>query len=361
MSDNFDYDGLSQTAKSLSIDSFDSLANKIRGKKVCLFLGAGFSKAWDDKYPLSDDVFSISAEEASENHSSYGFLSLFEELNLKWHPESVDKKLRASVFKNFKFNLDIYRRYPSLLPSYLDKQTLDFFEKQVKLFIKSKFSTLLPSSELSLSRRGSSRVHKSNMVRFFKGLDKLTTGLDVITTNYDIVIDKILKEAIPNKTLVRGFPVHYNNVVQCPKKGGVGLYKLNGGFEVVPQGETFKIDYDSLNSKDICPNIILPSNEQDYGDKYFKSVFLKSSSQLRMADMLIFIGYSFPSEDHIIQFLLKTFMDSENKEKEALIVSRSEKSAIECHSRASVIFSELNDVGGVYYFKGSFLDMCKNV
>lgn len=37
MSDNFDYDGLSQTAKSLSIDSFDSLANKIRGKKVCLF------------------------------------------------------------------------------------------------------------------------------------------------------------------------------------------------------------------------------------------------------------------------------------------------------------------------------------
>lgn len=78
MSDNFDYDGLSQTAKSLSIDSFESLANKIRGKKVCLFLGAGFSKAWDDKYPLSDDVFSISAEEASENHSSYGFLSLFE-------------------------------------------------------------------------------------------------------------------------------------------------------------------------------------------------------------------------------------------------------------------------------------------
>ncbi|MBJ5867294.1 SIR2 family protein [Salmonella enterica subsp. enterica serovar Derby] len=361
MSDNFDYDGLSQKTKSLCIDSFDGLANKIRGKKICLFLGAGFSKAWDDKYPLSDDVFSISEEEALKNYNSYGFLSLFEELNLKWHPESVDKKLRASVFKSFKFNLDIYRRYPSLLPSYLDKQTLDFFEKQVKLFIKNKFSILLPPSELSLSSKGSRKVHKNHMVDFFKKLNDITAGLDVITTNYDIVIDKILKQAVPNKTLVRGFPVHYNNVVQCPKRGGVGLYKLNGGFEVVSQGDTFKIDYDSLNVKDVCPNIILPSNEQDYGDKYFKSVFLKSSSQLRMADMIIFIGYSFPSEDHIIQFLLKTFMDAENNEKEALIVSRSETSAIECHSRASEVFSELNDVGGVYYYKGSFLDMCKDV
>ncbi|RWT75295.1 hypothetical protein, partial [Citrobacter freundii] len=93
-------------------------------------------------------------------------------------------------------------------------------------------------------------------------------------------------------------------------------------------------------------------------DKYFKNAFVKSSSQLRQADVLIFIGYSFPEEDYIIQFLLKSFLDADNKEKETIIVSRNEKSALECHERACKLFTELNDKSGLYYYKGSFLELC---
>ncbi|MDU7744720.1 MAG: hypothetical protein E7K12_23635 [Citrobacter sp.] len=81
-------------------------------------------------------------------------------------------------------------------------------------------------------------------------------------------------------------------------------------------------------------------------------------SQLRQADVLIFIGYSFPEEDYIIQFLLKSFLDADNKEKETIIVSRNEKSALECHERACKLFTELNDKSGLYYYKGSFLELC---
>lgn len=357
MSSQFDYDGLNQKAQNLGLESYEELALKTKNKRVCLFLGAGFSKAWDDDYPLSDDVFSITETEAAGACDEYGFFSLFEGMNFKWGSESTDKRERASVFKSFKHTMDIYRRYPSLLPSHLDKQTLDIFEHQIKLFIKNKFTRSLPSSECHLLTKGTLKKSKNQIINFFKKLNE-STSIDIITTNYDIVIDKVLKKAFPEKTILRGFPVHINNELQCPKKGGIGLYKLNGGFEVIEHGETFSIDYNSLTNDKIPPNIILPSNEQDYSNKYFKNAFIKSSGQLRHADILIFVGYSFPEEDYIIQFLLKTFLDSEHNEKETVIVSRSEEDAIECHERACNVFRELNEKSGLYYFKGSFLDLC---
>ena len=350
---DFDYDGVAQEGNSLGIESFDDLHRKLDDKKICVFLGAGFSKAWDEKYPLSDQVFSLSKEEAELYSDKFKFFSLFEYFNLNLHPETVSEKERAGVFKSFKYNLDVYRRYPSLLPSHLDKQTLDYFERQVKNYIKNKFVRLLPASEFKLDSKGAARKHKDDIIRFFNGLE-CSKSLDIITTNYDIV----LKFSNPARTQLRGFPIHINNEVACPKKGGVGLYKLNGGFEVIAEGDGFKIDYDSLNDIKSCPNIILPSNDQNYSDKYFKNAFIKSSSQLRQADVLIFIGYSFPEEDYIIQFLLKSFLDADNKEKETIIVSRNENSALECHKRACKLFTELNDKSGLFYYKGSFLELC---
>ncbi|KTR67348.1 hypothetical protein, partial [Pantoea ananatis] len=105
MIDEFDYDGVSQKKNLLAIESFDDLKNKLHDKRVCLFLGAGFSKAWDESYPLSDDVFSITEEEAKDNVKNYGFFSLFDNLNLKWADENASLRDKASVFKTFKYNI----------------------------------------------------------------------------------------------------------------------------------------------------------------------------------------------------------------------------------------------------------------
>lgn len=357
MNDFFDYDGEKQQAKKLGLSDHSEIASKIKGKKVCLFLGAGFSKAWDNDYPLSDEVFSISDDEASENSEEYGFFSLFEDVNLKWGSETISKSERARIFKSFKYTMDIYRRYPSLLPSHLDKLTLDLYEKQLKRYIKNKFIKKIKTGEANISTAGNLSKDKKSIINFFEGLGGCAS-LDIITTNYDIVIDKVLKKSFPNRSILRGFPVHIDDKLQCPKKGGIGLYKLNGGFEVIESGENFSIDYKSIKDEKTPPNIILPSNEQDYSDKYFKNAFIKSSGQLRSADILLFIGYSFPPEDFIIQFLLKTFLDSHNKEKETIIISRSKDSAIECHERACNIFREIEENSGLYYFEGSFLELC---
>ncbi|EEQ1659408.1 TPA: SIR2 family protein [Escherichia coli] len=355
---SFAYDGDILTPNNLEITSFATLKSKIRERRVCVFLGAGFSKAWDDKYPLSNEVFSISEDEALENIDEYGFFSLFDSLKFKWADANAGLDDKANVFKSFKYALDVYKRYPSLLPSYLDRHTLELFEAQVKLYVKNKFAKKIPANDLKLSQTAKFGQNKRNIISFFKSLQE-ASALDVVTTNYDIVIDKVLHHAFPERSVNRGFPVHHNNILVCPQPKGIGLYKLNGGFEVVAARDGFKIDYDSLLNAKVVPNIILPSNEQDYGDKYFKTAFVKSSTQLRQADLLIFIGYSFPKEDFIINFLLKTFLDGDSTEKETVIIGRNKSSAIEIHQRACEVFKELNDKSALYYFGGSFSDLCK--
>jgi len=355
---NFPYDGDFSTPNNLEITAFSQLKPKIKGRRVCVFLGAGFSKAWDDKYPVSNEVFSISEDEALENSDEYGFFSLFEGLKFKWADANASLDDKANVFKSFKYALDVYKRYPSLLPSYLDRHTLELFESQVKLYIKNKFSKKIPPNDLKLNQSARFGQNKNSIISFFKSFQEAAV-FDVVTTNYDIVIDKVLNHAFPGRSITRGFPVHNNNVLMCPQPKGIGLYKLNGGFEVVSEKDGFKIDYDSLSNAKIVPNIILPSNEQDYGDKYFKTAFVKSSGQLRQADLLIFIGYSFPKEDFIINFLLNTFLDGDSTEKETIIVGRNKNSAVDTHQRACEVFKELNDKSALYYYGGSFSDLCR--
>lgn len=360
MSDDFDYDGTLNTTVNLELSSFEDIRLKCQDKRVCVFLGAGFSKAWDKDYPLSNQLFSISDEEAEENKDEYNFFSLFDSLNLKWAENSAEDEDKARVFKSFKYMIDVYKRYPSLLPSHLDKHTVSLLENEIKSYIKNKFKRIVKSNELKLNDTGKLNKNKTGIVKFFNEISSFN-GLDVITTNYDIVIDKVLNKISPKRSILRGMPVMIDDVLRCPKAGGIGLYKLNGGFEVIADGDIFKIDYGSIKDAKKAPNIILPSNEQDYSDKYFKNAFVKSSNQLRSADILIFIGYSFPSEDFIIQFLLKSFLDSNNKSKETIIISRDKESAINCHKNACNIFKELHDKSGLYYVDKGFVELCETI
>lgn len=360
MSDDFDYDNASSTVMSLELSSFGDIRLKCQDKRVCVFLGAGFSKAWDIAYPLSNQLFSISDEEAERNKDDYNFFSLFESLKLKWADENASANDKANVFKNFKYMIDVFKRYPSLLPSHLDKHTVSILEHEIKNYIKNKFKGMVGPNELRLKDSGRLNNNKKNIIKFFDEIS-MFKGLDVITTNYDIVIDKVLSKLSSERSVLRGMPVMIDDILQCPKAGGIGLYKLNGGFEVIADGDIFKIDYDSIRNEKKTPNIILPSNEQDYSDKYFKNAFVKSSSQLRTADILIFIGYSFPKEDFIIQFLLKSFLDSNNQEKETIIISKDKDDAIACHKNACEIFKEIHDKSGLYYVNKGFAELCEKI
>ena len=171
------------------------------------------------------------------------------------------------------------------------------------------------------------------------------------------VFEKILNFVTPDFTLNRGVidEDKFNKKEWYTEK--VNLFKLNGGFEIKRNGSnSYCADYSSTNTPS---NIILPSQEQNYTDKYFKTVFVKSAEKLREADLLVFIGYSLPEEDHTIRFLLKNFVDSNSQEKEIIIIGRNISSATEIQNKALLLFPSISSSDGVYALNGSFDDLVK--
>lgn len=101
------------------------------------------------------------------------------------------------------------------------------------------------------------------------------------------------------------------------------------------------------NNKDIewdSASIIIPSQEQDYSDKYFENCFIKASNKLREASVLVFVGYSLPIEDNAIRFMLKNFVDCSSnqlKNKQVYVISASKESALDVLVRVKDLFPRL--------------------
>ncbi|EIF8196557.1 hypothetical protein LF025_004264, partial [Vibrio vulnificus] len=114
----------------------ENLISRLKNKKIVFFTGAGFSIAWNGSYPDGYRLFLIDDIEAvKENHNFFKVASLLHinEPNI----ESTNYKSDClNFFKEIKFHLDIYKRYPSLLPSYLDKTIVQQLENEIRDFIK---------------------------------------------------------------------------------------------------------------------------------------------------------------------------------------------------------------------------------
>ncbi|EPU5971559.1 SIR2 family protein [Vibrio alginolyticus] len=300
------------------------LANRLKDKKIVFFTGAGFSMAWDASYPSGYKLFYI--DDIEDVKQKYNFFKVAPLLEIK-EPDPESNKYEEECldfFKEIKFHLDIYRRYPSLIPSYLDKTIVNKLENEIRDFIKMRFQTLVGPSEFDISSTAKVNVKIKGIIQ---RLLKNNKSLSFITTNYDFIIEKILNDS--DIHLVRGVIDlnAFRKTTLTREKKRVSLFKINGGFDVFKGNDGFYIDH--AKSLTESPNIILPSQEQNYDDSYFKSVFMKAASKLRDADILIFVGYRLPPEDHTIRFLLKNFIDSDEREnKEVFIVSRTKESAL---------------------------------
>lgn len=324
----------------------------LHSKRTVFFAGAGFSKAWDSNYPLGFTLFSIT--NLSKLRKEYNFFKVATSLGIKV-PESSSPEFEKKCYEYFseiKFHLDIYKRYPSLMPSYLNLTIIIALEDEIRLFIKNRFIELVGIEELELSVDKDS---KHSFIPFFERLIKKNCLPSIITTNYDFIFEKILNNLSVSITLNRGVIDKAKFVKKEWHEQKLDLLKLNGGFEIYrsPSG-SFHADYSNTCES---PNIILPSQDQNYDDKYFKTVFVKSAEKLREADILVFIGYSLPKEDHTIRFLLKNFVDSHSKDKEIILIDRDLESAQKVQITALSLFPSIADQEGIYALNGSFNDL----
>lgn len=175
----------------------------------------------------------------------------------------------------------------------------------------------------------------SNLWRCIDGSTDFCEGIKYhfVTTNYDYVIETILNSIIndPGNSLFlytyRGFTPSRisdlrNPVVTYQHGLTQHLIKINGGFEVLSDGDNYYLDYSNrteIQITDKPPIIMLPSREQDYTDPYFRTIFPKVVRLMRDTKVLVLVGYSVPDDDALIQFILRQFAEEPEDARQKVI------------------------------------------
>jgi len=325
------------------------------------FVGAGFSKAWDEKFDGGRNLFeNFSSEHLSFTKSFINYLK-----TMSWYGQEILHKNEFNIefndFKKVVFSLGMYEKYGELRPKYIDSNGLKTIRKELNALISLKIWKRNPYSQRAnfdtpmIYPPEEPTKEQKDIVKFFKTLryqknnsspEQEGIKINHITTNYDFVIESIFDAWADEHSSVshldyayRGFtpnnycgfsecyPIEDDPITQCYNqcesigyrniskikdyKAIESLFKLNGGLEIYRNSDgTYKIDYGKKEFKDLLkesPLLILPSYEQDYSDPYFREILQKSKELLTTSKVLIIIGYSLPEEDILIRFLLQHF------------------------------------------------------
>src|SRR5439155_9854296 len=127
-------------SKKSSSEVFRALINKFtyKGKSrapVCnftFFLGAGFSKSWDERFPTGNELFHL-PHEFWEKSSRY-VVEFLDSLNYK----STDD-LDPRRFKDLVYSLGMFRKYPEIRPRYVDDGNIEIVERELRGLTALKF------------------------------------------------------------------------------------------------------------------------------------------------------------------------------------------------------------------------------
>lgn len=291
------------------------------------FAGAGFSKSWDPKSPIGSELFTLKSD-VIEQVADVGALARMFGLH-------AFDEIRPDQLRQIVYQVDMYERYPDVRSRYVDEQNLKMFRGALRAAVLDRYEqiTSLNYFDETISKfpLTSPTKRQRDILSFFQHLHSKMDGSQgpaegvrthFITTNYDFVVETILDNIVAADDSLflytyRGFtpnriinepniaPVHEHWLVQH-------LLKINGGFEILREGENYVLDYSMRHSKDVMsepPILMLASREQDYSDPYFKTVFPKVVRLMRDTKVLVIVGYSLPQDDALIRFFLRQFAE----------------------------------------------------
>lgn len=162
-------------------------------------------------------------------------------------------------------------------------------------------------------------------------------GLTFITTNYDLVIDneiqnEMLIDRVDYGTAYRS--VFDSSLSITPTKPMLKYYKLHGSlnwlrcslcghFYINPYGcivrQAFKEEIDDQNTC-VCSDhlrlktvLVSPSLVRDIRDSNLLQIWRAALESIRVADKLVFIGYSLPAEDLAIKSIIMRGLNGRKK------------------------------------------------
>lgn len=317
--------------------------------RVLIFCGAGFAKAWSIRSPLSKDLFSVPSH-AFQHHES--LVRLLEYLH-----QGDTGHLDQDAMKEVATFLDLCEHHPFLRGELMDRYSATRLRADLGRAIKEHYRQIhyindLKESNGLLPVRSRKSHHRKPITYLLQELmhDRCeytegNLGLDLcfITTNYDYSVESWIQESVGRpifEEIYRGFtPTRINGeentqfLIDSPFS--LKLLKLNGGFEVVEDQGGFALDY---RNHQRTPVMILPSSLQDYRSPYFQCVFEKAATAFQQADVVLFVGYSFPREDILIRRLTAMLVGSAapGKVKKIFSISRKGSRSIEENLNATL-------------------------
>ena len=295
---------------------------------ITFWAGAGFSKSWDSKAPVSEDLFTLKTGLIEPAADTFALSRMF--------GFDLRENISHDQFRQIVYELDMYERYPEVRPRYIDDQNLRLFRAALRSAVVQRYEQIANLNYFDPQSQKFSCLNptqaQQNIIGLFDYLLKREDGSELliegirthfVTTNYDFVIETILDNFVGVEESLflytyRGFtPTHVANEQNIRPVHDHGLtwhlLKINGGFEILPSGENYLLDYSSRKPKDIFndpPVLMLPSREQNYDDPYFRTIFPKAVRLLRETKILILVGYSLPEDDALIQFILRQFAEA---------------------------------------------------
>lgn len=181
------------------------------------------------------------------------------------------------------------------------------------------YLVLLVAAVLNNAEKNSSGLHK----KLVKGLEEqgLLSNTVFITTNYDLLIDMALNSS-PGRSLDYGFEF-CDNGHRLEEGKKISLYKVHGSLNWLycPTCNIISLTKNEpgvirlltdLNKSDceecgsiMLPVIVPPTFFKEMSNVYLSAVWNKAELALRLADRIVFCGYSFPDSDIHIKYLLK--------------------------------------------------------
>lgn len=347
-------------------------------RNLTFWVGAGFSKAWNVKYPTSAELFRIRGREA-DKIADPGALSrtfgvdMFEGLDFD--------RVRALVYQ-----LDMQARYPDVRSRYVDDQNIKAIRSALEAAVVARFVEITGMQpfdrEAAKFRINDPTPEQREIVAFFNDLERRDDGSqDVveglrthfISTNYDNVIETILDNIIgeDDSTFIYGYRGVTPIEIEGMRPGKVmhdhwlvrQLIKINGGFEILRQGDGFVFNYENRTPREIAsspPVVMLPSREQDYSDRYFQAVFPKAVRLLRETTVLVIVGYSLPDDDALMRFILRQFAEEPEDGREKILFYVDPSDVAVKQSRLEAVFPLRNGkYPTVVPFNGTFNDFVR--
>jgi hypothetical protein len=305
---------------------------------LTFFLGAGFSKSWEPKYPTGTELFSFNIEKYSDDLYEFidniGFTGL--------------KKFDFSSFKDVAYQLSMQKKYPAIRSRYIDLYNISMIENEISAVITKRFQEIVPinyiakrNEKLQLPEKPTD--NQKNIVEFFRWMNDHFTGdgdgipegvrPHFITTNYDFLIESIYDTILGQDDTQLNYT--YRGFTPFTTNGGKNartvfkhwlvqnLIKINGGFEIYDDSNGgFALDYRIKTEKELktnAPVLIVPNREQDYTGNYFQTIFPKAVRLLQDSTILVIVGYSLPEEDALLRILLRQFAEENADGSEKII------------------------------------------